>query len=333
MASTGTAIQAFWAWWSTARPRIEAAIPAGPRPDLVDEVTTHVKAIDPRLAWELGEGQRAAHALCLTPEGDPALRVVTERWLRAAPPADATWEYHPARPASLAALGATLEIGRRRLVPAEARLLVQVDEDRQVVDVGVHHPALRKLPRQVQPTVAYLILSWLLGEDGVERWIGEVEIHRREPGGTVTADALPEIVQALAERHPEPTWALLQGVDKHQVPPVPVLAVARRPLKRIDWPLFDLHGLVTFSLAVARGEVDDAFDQLERPQRELEASLGDQAVLVVRELRPDRRNLHLYCDGEGPGRELVESWRSAQGQPVTVSWEPDPAWDAVRPFR
>ena len=99
-------------------------------------------------------------------------------------------------------------------MPGQARLLVQVVDDRQAVDVGFHHPALRALPRRTRPMLAFLTLGWLLGEDGVERWVGEVEVHPREPKGTVPAEALPEIVQALAERHPEPTWALLHGLDE-----------------------------------------------------------------------------------------------------------------------
>ena len=34
----------------------------------------------------------------------------------------------------------------RQLRLAEARLNVRIDEDRQLIDVGVYHPMLRKLP-------------------------------------------------------------------------------------------------------------------------------------------------------------------------------------------
>jgi hypothetical protein len=333
VASKAAAIQAFWAWWSTARLRIEQAISSGPRPDLVEEITSNVHAIDAGLAWELGAGQRAAHALCVTPEGKPELRSVTERWVRAGPAADAVWEYHPARPASLDALAATLEIEGRQLVPGQARLRLRVDEDRQLLDVGVHHPLLRKLHKRTRTTVAFLLLDWLLGEDGVERWVGSVDVHVKEPAGTVAAEALPEIVQALADRHPEPTWALLQGVDRDRLP---VVAVARRPLKRIDWPLFDLHGRLTIPLPPRTGpgggrpEIPDRVEQL---QDELETLLGEQAVLVVRETRSDHRSLHLYCDAEGRVPDVVESWRLPQPLPVTAVWEHDPAWSAVRPFQ
>jgi hypothetical protein len=95
-----TAIEAFWAWWPTARPSVERAIATGQWGDLVEQLTRRVHEMHPDLAWEFTRGQRAQHALCVTPEGRPELRALTERWLQAAPAADPTWEYHPARPPS-----------------------------------------------------------------------------------------------------------------------------------------------------------------------------------------------------------------------------------------
>jgi hypothetical protein len=185
----------------------------------------------------------------------------------------------------------------RQLRLAEARLNVRIDEDRQLIDVGVYHPMLRKLPERTRATPALLLLGWLLGEDGMERWVGRVDVHLTEPAGTVAAEALPEVVRALAERHPNPTWAVLQGRDKHGH----LLVVARRPLKRIDWPLFDLHGRLTVTGTWAPpAELPEAFKWLAQAQDDLQALLGDHAVPVARETRLDRRSLHLYCDGEGP---------------------------------
>ena len=91
------AIPAFWAWWDGARDRTAAAIARGDPGSMVDEISSAVHAIDPRLAWELAPGATAQHALVVTPEGDPAVRALALRWRDAAPPPDATWEYHPSR--------------------------------------------------------------------------------------------------------------------------------------------------------------------------------------------------------------------------------------------
>ena len=49
------------------------------------------------LACEMGPGVQARHALCVSANGDPALRKLAYRWYDAAPPADAAFEFHPAR--------------------------------------------------------------------------------------------------------------------------------------------------------------------------------------------------------------------------------------------
>src|SRR5437762_1556210 len=95
------AIGEFWAWWAAARPRVEEAIATGAWGELTPEVAERVRAIEPRLDWEFGPGVSGArHALCLSGRGDPDLRRITESWVRAGPPPDATWEFHPARRAS-----------------------------------------------------------------------------------------------------------------------------------------------------------------------------------------------------------------------------------------
>ena len=115
------AIRAFWVWWDQARPHVETAIDTGEWGGLVEEILSHVHAIDPGLAWNFSPGQRARHALCVSPEGTPALRPLTERWRRAGPPADATWEYHPARLATPEMLHATLELGRPHAQPGRLK--------------------------------------------------------------------------------------------------------------------------------------------------------------------------------------------------------------------
>ena len=337
------AIAAYWSWWATTRSRFEstlnnASTGTPPAPELAEEMTRQVKSIAPGLAWEFGRGrQHSRYYLCVTGEGNPELRPVAERWVRAAPSTDAAWEYYPARPPTPEeALEGVLQLpGRFRaqqLRLAEARLDVRIDEDRQLIDVGVYHPLLRKLPEQTRTTPALLLLGWLLGEDGMERWVGRVDLHSTEPAGTVAAEALPEVVSALAERHPNPIWAVLQGHDKSGQP---LMVVARRPLKRIDWPLFDLHGRLTVAGTAAPppAKVPEAFNWLAKAQDDLGALLGEHAVLVARETRLDRRSLHLYCDSEGPAPGMVDSWRRIQPHPLNVAWQPDPAWTAVQPFQ
>jgi hypothetical protein len=332
MATTMESIASFWAWWATARPRLEVAIEEHGLPTIGDEITSHVQAMHPRLAWEIGRGRRARHAFCVTSEGG-ALRPLAERWFRAAPPADEGWEFHPARPADPDALDATLEIAGRRLQPREARLLVTVDERRGLVDVGVFHPAFRKLPDEGRNMVTFLVLDWLLGEDGVERWVGQVDVLLKGPRDAVPAEALPEIVNALAERHHEPAWAVAEGATRDGEP---FVAVFRERLRRVEWPLFDLHGVLTIPLDGVDGALSS--EELEWVQDGLHAVLGDEAVEVARMTFPylRRREVHLYCAGDGPCQRLAADWQATMRRRhpgIAITWEPDPAWEAVSDFR
>ena len=94
---------------------------------LIAEVTAKVQAVDPKLNWELGPGGTAQHALCLSSGGDPELRRLTARWLRAAPATDAVWEFHPARRGAPGLSDAKLQIGEHIVPLAEMRFTVTID--------------------------------------------------------------------------------------------------------------------------------------------------------------------------------------------------------------
>jgi hypothetical protein len=95
----------------------------------------------------------------------------------------------------------------------QTRLGITVDEDRQQVDVAVHHPRFPEMTDGAKATVSFLVLDWLLGEDGVERWVGDVQASDVEPPASLPTDALDEVLVALRQRHPNPSWAILEGED------------------------------------------------------------------------------------------------------------------------
>ncbi|MBT2550965.1 hypothetical protein, partial [Arthrobacter sp. ISL-65] len=104
------AISAFWRWWSAEGARLlSAAVTTGDYRDLPDTLDAMVKAIGPGLGWETGPGIRARHQFCLSGAGDPGLRVLAERWRRAAPPPTPMWEFAGARQRQPGMLAVTLE--------------------------------------------------------------------------------------------------------------------------------------------------------------------------------------------------------------------------------
>jgi len=110
------AIEAFWLEWPQLRKDIEKELTAGDYGSGTDRLTDLVEAIDPGLEWDLMPGMDARHALCLSAASDPALRPVTEQWLRRSPGPGSAWEYHAAR---IPVPAAPLTVGEIRIHPQD----------------------------------------------------------------------------------------------------------------------------------------------------------------------------------------------------------------------
>jgi hypothetical protein len=329
-----SAIKDFWVWWPTVRPQIESAIESGDWPDaLVSQVGTRVDAIDAGLAWEFGAGSLAKHVLVVTSAGNRSLRATAERWRRAGPPADETFEFATTRRPDLGAFEAKLSLDGHMLALADLRYGYQIDDDRSEINVTVWHPAFRSLPDDARLQVAFLTLDWLLGEDGVELWVGRIDTSGEPdpPDGAVPPADIALAVADLADRHRKPVWALLRGTDRGR----PVVAMIQVPLKPARWPHLDTHleVRVPYRLCNDGGlPVESSLDAL----RELEDRINeylDGAEIVAHESSAGVRTFHLYADGDVPAqalKPLISSW--AEGR-ASVTATPDPRWDRVRHLR
>lgn len=286
-----------------------------------------VAAIHPDIAWELTSGRTARNALVLSPEGSPSLRAVTERWLRAGPGADEAWEYHPARQADLREFGHEFQLGRRRFDPAKARFGTEVDHDRARVHVLVHHPDFPQLDDADRLRASFLMLDWALGEDDVERWLGEIRVTGEEQEHDVPG--IRDVVAQLAGEYGADDWTLLEGIDDRGRS---VEARVRVPFPRMDYPLFDLHGAVRLGyLPDDDGQpTDDESGVLDGIAHGLLGRLGRSAVLGAVVTTSGVRNLHLYADHEGVVPSQVEAWAAQQSRHVSVEWTPDPGWEILR---
>jgi hypothetical protein len=205
-------IAEFWSWWRRASPAIAASIDAR-RPleqAVIEDIATHVQAVDAGLAWELGPGRSARHAFTVSSEGNIVLRRLTERLARAAPPADEVWEYFPARQP---VPDAVLEIVGQRLDGGEWRFGMGVDEDRLLVNLEAFHPKLRKLAKDARPQAGFIAVDQMFGEDAVETWIGELSFTDRDRNTKSNAADVLKAIEGLAALSKEEVFSLARGVD------------------------------------------------------------------------------------------------------------------------
>jgi hypothetical protein len=327
----------FWSWWRKESPRLAKAFDEGKADSVVDELSRRVHAIHPDLAWETGPGLAGArHHLALSSEGDITLRVLTERWRSRAPAFDAAWEYYPARQPSRfdAKLDLTLHDAPGIVIAyADARAALEVDEAREVVHVKLHHPAFSRLPEKARSTAAFLVLDDALGEDGVERWVGHLDLSAEPlPAGQPLA-ALAEAVASLERSATGERWVIIEGRTESGRPLIASVNVA---LKRLDHLLMDHHLEVTlpFQEQAERGmpthEENEALNSLED---ELLASLGHDAVFIGHETGDGRRVIHFHVAALGPAAERTEAWAQRTGREVTVEYRHDPGWELLKKWR
>lgn len=329
-------ITAFWAWWAVTRPQLDALVAAGAAERLPDLLGPAVSALHPGLVWEVAPGREAAHALVVTAAGDAELRSLAHRWVRAAPVSDLLWEFHPSRQANPRAAELSLDMGGLEFALNGLLLGLRVPRGAPRVDVSAYHPIFADLGEDTRLEATLLALDWLLGEDDVARWVGEITPATFQPIDAVPAVHLPAIVADLASEFGEEQWVLLEGQTAGGAP---LIATARFPLRPVDHPLFDQHIAITLPYA-HRDEnglpVGDSLTALRDFEERLAARLlkphGD-AVLTAHLSAEGHRLIHLYADPTGDAaihaRELISGWE--EGEP-RVDVASDPSWSAVLAF-
>jgi hypothetical protein len=327
------AVGAFWRWWSVAGAGlITAAAMTGVYGDLPEIIGAMVMAIHPELRWETGPGARSRHRLCVSGSGDPRLRVLAERWRRAAPPPTETWEFAAAREPQPGMLSGTLEGLEQPVDLGLARVAVDWDERRAVAELTVFHPAFTRMGTNDCRQAGRLLVDWLLGEDDVQRWVGAINVTRADPRDSQPAAVVPEFFQAVATRNPDPRWTMREAKTSsgHRV-----IVCALRPLRWVDHPLMDLHTAVRISF---RRTVDDGLPDGEaligllHLEQDLDSLVGPRGRLVASETSNGLRVLHYYSDSEDQnGRDSFDRFARSR-RDVQVAHTYDPGWGRVRKF-
>jgi hypothetical protein len=325
-------IDEFWQWWRTAAPRLAAKIDAGQAASIAGEVGARVEAIDSRLSWETGPGRKGArHHLALSSEGDIELRILTERWLARGPAADATWEYYPARQAFPRSSTWSLKLDNLEIDFPKVAVKFETVAARELVSLVLYHPAIAKLDERGRARVAFLTLDNLLGEDGVERWIGEISTSAEPLPGAGSLDDLAASVKALEKSATGERFTIL----KKELPDGGiVVATVNLALKRVDHLLMDRSLVVTMPLRepTPAGLTTDAeAATLNALEDELTGLLGRDAIYIGRETGHSTRTLYFHVGATAPAEDRARAWTQRHSErQIGVTIERDPRWEVLR---
>jgi hypothetical protein len=325
----------FWTWWAGARDRVATAIGSGGFDDrLVNEISKAVRAVHPDLGWEFEPGKTAQHAFCISPEGNAVLRQVALRWLASAPPPDPTWEYHASKQAAATLMG--LAIGPWQFDLEEMRAIASWDPARRRVDVRLWHPLFAETPENVRMQAGFIFLDSLLGEDEVERWIGQIDLLEAPTGGRTPGELRAEIDRRRNEPTGDETWVLGELTEPNGSV---AIVLADAGLKRIDHPFADHHVTIAQLFGADWLPTDADAATLNTEEDDFLARLGDTATYAGRVTRPGSRTMHFVAEDPDAMRLAIDGWARdlpdslSEGQPqrrLKVDIERDMDWSFQR---
>ena len=342
-AAQAYAVNRFWAWWQARGARdAAAAVDAGAPERMFGRMARHLTAIHPCLVWEFVPGTDSRYVLVVTAGGDPALRAITGRWRRAAPPADETWDYSNFRLPAPDPEASVISLGGAQIDVTSATVTAAVSGAH--VDVTLYHPGFAALPPDQHVLTAFMLLDTVLGEAVVDTWIGTVAAATEPPPAEpddppiVPLMDLPAVVDALeadlTDAKGERPWMVTRVTSEDGDP---ILTSTQVPLRAASAPHLDTHVdlTVSFSERTSRGlPAPGSLHRLRDFQDDVAGYLGRNGRVVAHETHRGVRTLHLYVDSTTFAvkqlKAAISNWN--QGT-VSVTEKRDPGWDRVQHLR
>lgn len=208
-------VASFWKWYAANADHFFQAIKGGRCEDLNPEISEFMDMTLPHLSWVFGPGENGGHSFTLTGEGDRLRQLLTNYWLQQAPSIPG-WTFYASRQPSPAESLKTIAIrlGDNAQVDCQSLLIkTEVDADKQLIHIVAWHANFAELPEEHHAQMLLLLLDETLGEFGVEKWIGRIEIEPVVPGEFVRPLAsLPDFIEKMNAYH---QWEKLEPLDTY----------------------------------------------------------------------------------------------------------------------
>lgn len=198
-------VETFWSWWGRESDRLYAALEASGGREIQAEISQAVHRLYPGLAWVFGPGEnRVGHSLTMSPEGDRNALFLTSYWRTRAPVLDG-WSFYSTRQAQYDLSSLALQIGGVEVTADSIRIRPEVDLEGEKVHVVASGECFAALGEERSGQALFLLLDEALGEDGVERFLGRIEIGRESSVESIPLTELSTFVRATAEENSWPS--------------------------------------------------------------------------------------------------------------------------------
>jgi hypothetical protein len=145
----------------------------------------------------------------------------------------------------------------------------------------------------------------LLGEDDVERWVGEIHLLEAPTGGRTPAELRAEVERRRTQTAGEETWVLVERTGRGGAV---AIVLADAGLKRIDHPFADHHVTVAVVFGADRMPTAAEMTMMDEQEQDFLRRLGDVAVYAGRVTEPGRRTMHFVAVDPDAMRPAIDGW-------------------------
>jgi hypothetical protein len=170
------AITEFWGWFAANVGALTAFYERDQMDVVTQEMNRALDRVNDDLAWELGPGLTKEYMLTISAGGDDELRGLADEMIALAPTLP-NWEFYAARPARPAPPAVQLPDTDESFETKEWEFVAEVNAETGSLDLIIVSGDLARADKDAARTVVEIYLDHVLGEDAVERSLGEFRIE------------------------------------------------------------------------------------------------------------------------------------------------------------
>lgn len=189
-------INSWWAHFQNKRKNIEAHLEERAHWDLEDFMADSLQVIDENLMWEFGLEADGGHHLVITPETERYLRPLVDTIIASAPKISG-WHFYSYRQPHGYEETAQLVAETTRLMLENLTFTAEAGEENLI---DLHFKYSEDKAPEVLGDAVFMACEYLLGEELLDRWIGDMNFTDSGKGKYLAMTELPNTVAKLIEK-------------------------------------------------------------------------------------------------------------------------------------
>jgi len=194
------AINAFWRWFSDHHRDVEAMLDRDDTAELSRQINAQIDHLSSQLAWEIGPGLVEPYMFVFPTAGDSERKAAVGRIMEKAPKIE-RWEFHASRPTRPFQREVQLPDRGLSFQTSDWRFALKPSPQSDRFELQIFDDRLGSVEEKTALTAVFILLDAVLGEDMVERWIGNIKVL--PASSSRVSLPMPMIAERLAEVVPQ----------------------------------------------------------------------------------------------------------------------------------